>query len=157
MKVDDIIQVSETAGDPKPAQSGSNQRPAQSSSFLLLPFPLSDPAVINCRVALLGAEQQQRAVGRSRDFLRTDTGAVLHVRGVGGPDGQEQLRTLSCCLPVPAEGGVGGGRRGRGDGSIGGVQQGALQGGVLPDSHLHSGGWQGGGVLLPPETFKTPK
>lgn len=104
----------------------------------LLVVALTDAAVIHRRVVLLGAAQQQRTVGRSRDFLRTDAGAVLHVGGVGGPDGQNQLRTLACCLPVPAEGG--------GVGGVGGVQQGALQGGVLPDSHLHGGGWQGGAV-----------
>ena len=64
-------------------------------------------------------------------------------------EGQQQLWTLSFCLPVPAEGGVGGGVSG------GGVQQGALQRGVLPDSHLHRGGWQGGRMLLPPDTSTT--
>lgn len=123
---------------------------------------LAEAAVINCSVALLGASQQQRSIGCSRDFIRTNTGAVLHPGAACRPHGEQQLRTLSCCLPVPAQ--VGGGGRSRGGGGVdshgaggagggGSVQQGAVQGGVLPDSHLDGGGWQGGGSVLPTQTF----
>lgn len=120
-----------------------------SSSSTLLPGSRGHGAVINCRVAPCGVEQQQRAVGSSGDLPRAHGGAVLHVGGVCGPEGQQQLRAASCRCPVPAEGGGGVG----GGGVGGGVQQGAPQGGVLPDPHPHGGGWQrGGGVRLPPET-----
>lgn len=84
--------------------------------------------------------------------MRTDAGAEPHIRAVDGAEGQEQLWTPFCSLPVPAddEGDAGG----AGEGTDG-VQQGALQGGILPDSHLHGDGRQGGGTLLPPETFNT--
>lgn len=100
---------------------------------------MADPAVINGCVAFLGASQQQRAVRRHRDLFRTDTGAQGHVGGVGGPEAEQQLRAESGGLPVPAEceGGV-----------TGSGQQGALQGGVLSNSHLNS---PSSSAALPPE------
>lgn len=123
--------------------------PSFPSFLLLLLLSLTDATVINSRVAPLGGAQQQRAVGCSRDFIWTDTGTELHVRAARGPDGQKQLRTLSCRHPVPAEGGGDGW-----EGGVGGVQQGALQGGILPDSHLHSGGQQGAARCSPHKPLK---
>lgn len=113
--------------------------------------PLTDATVINCRVAVVGAVQQQRSVGRGRDFIGSNPGAVLHVGAVCSPEGEQQVGTLSCWLPVPAE--CGGGVVGSG----GGVQQGAAQGGVLTDSHLYGGGLQGCGTGPPAQTSKTEK
>lgn len=110
------------------------------SSCLLQLVLLTDAAVINRRVAPLGGVEPQRT-GGGRDFTGADARTVRHVPAAGGPEGQQQLRTPSCRLPVPAEGPEAGTR---------GVQQGARQGGVLPDPHLH-----GGGVLPRPTSCET--
>lgn len=111
------------------------------SSCLLLLVLLTDAAVINRRVAPLGGVEPQRTGGGGRDFTGADARTVRHIPAAGGPEGQQQLRTPSCRLPVPAEGPEAGTR---------GVQQGARQGGVLPDPHLH-----GGGVLPRPTSCET--
>ena len=51
-----------------------------------------------------GVGQQQRAVGRGRDFLRAEAGAVRHVGRRGEAEAQQQLGGPSSPLPVPADG-----------------------------------------------------
>lgn len=92
---------------------------------------MTDTAVINSRVALFGPVQHQRPVSGGGYFLRADAVAVPDDGAVSGAEAQQQRRPAARRLPVPAEGG----RVRRVAGTVGSVQQGAVQRGVLPDSH----------------------
>ena len=81
-------------------------------------------AEIKARVAALDRLQHQGAVGRAPHSVRPKSGPKPPVPA--GAGGQDQLRRPSGKLPVPAEG------------PAGGLQQGAVQADVLPDSHHHS-------------------
>lgn len=112
-----------------------------SCHFLFL-MSLTDAAVINCWVTPPAVMKHQRAVICSWDSSWTDIRSVLHFRsGPAGPDGQEQFRTPSGQLPVPAEG------------PVGGIQQGTLESDVLPDSYQHGEGRQGHRTPLPPQNL----
>lgn len=129
--------------------------PAGPQHRALLPLvAAADPTVINRRVALLRGSKQQGAVGRCRDFITANTVAVLHSGSVHGAEGDKESGSLSWCLSVPAEGGVGSQASSPdGCGEVGGVQQGAVEGGVLSTSHLNGGCCHASCVRL--KAFKT--
>lgn len=113
--------------------------------FSVLLGPVAEAAVINRRVALIGASEQQRTISCRRNFIRTDAASVAD-RTVCRTDADEQLRPLTLCLPVPADGGRA--PRGVHRGDVWAIQQGALQRGVLTCSHVDRGRRRGGRGLL---------